>query len=331
MQFNLVSIGDYMTGENVHHYRRGIPKKFKNNYRSLIDEKVERVISSGDMLFLNFESSLAHEDELVHYSIDKAVYVAPLETLKLLTSLNVPIIANIANNHFGQHGIESCKYTIKKLEDEGVIVIGKDRLPATYAEKGMITKIWGVSLIEDKYYEGGYFKSNYEDLINDLQLTPKGTNEIRILSIHWGDEYTTLENNAQKNLAKELSVLGFDLILGHHPHTIQPVEKIHNTWVVYSHGNFLFDQNFSSLTQTGLITKFGFPEIAPQWFFSKQKKYRVVDIEEKSVEEIQRYCKINFSKNSHKLMRIKMKAELLTHFYELNLPIIKTFATRLIG
>lgn len=331
MQFSLVSIGDYMTGENVHHFRRGIPKKFKDNYKNLIDEKVQQVISSGDMLFLNFESSLAHEDELSLAPINKAVYVAPLETLKLLTSLNVPIVANIANNHFGQHGIKTCEYTINKLVENGVIVIGKDKYPQTYAEKGVILKMWGVSLVEDKYYEGGYFKSTYKDLLNDLELPSKESNEFRVLSIHWGDEYSTLENEEQRQLSKALSDLGFDLILGHHPHTIQPVEKINDTWVVYSHGNFLFDQNFSTLTQTGLITKFEFPDNSAQLFISKQKKYRVEEIKETSLDDLMRYCNSNYSKNSQKLMRVKMKAELLTHFYELNIPIIKTFATRLIG
>jgi poly-gamma-glutamate synthesis protein (capsule biosynthesis protein) len=331
MPFKIVSVGDYMTGENVHHYRRGIPKKFKNKFRNLIADDVVNLISDGDLLFLNFESSLAEEDKLSALPIEKAVYVAPMETISLLKSLNIPLVANIANNHFGQHGKEVSEYTIQQLENKGITVIGKTNEPVNLVVNGMNLNIWGVSLVKDNSESGSYFKSTYEELCNELSMNEKEENEIRIISIHWGTEYSTIENEKQRQLAKELSLLKFDLILGHHPHTIQPVEKINDTWVTYSHGNFLFDQNFSFLTQKGLVSTFTFPIDAPNLFISQQKNFQVVDFKRVSLQELKKFCLENYSDNSSFLMRIKMKAELLTHFYELNIPIIKTFGGRLIN
>ncbi len=330
MPFKIISVGDYMTGENVHHFGRGISSKFKNNYRRLISDKVVEMLSDGDLLFLNFESALTHRDILSGLPIDKAVYRAPLETLDLLKSLDIPVVANIANNHFAQHGPRVTEYTIQQLEQQGIIVIGKNSKPVKFSKSGMDFQIWGVSLVKDKSIYSSYFKSNYEDLLNDMEIIEKEENEIRIISIHWGKEYSTIENAKQRGLAEKLSELGFDIILGHHPHTIQPVSKIGSTWVFYSQGNFLFDQNFSALTQKGLVAKITLPDNKVELFISQQKNFMVVDLIKVSIEELLDFCRSNFSMRQPFLMRIKMKLELLTHFYELNIPIVKTFGSRLL-
>lgn len=329
MPFKIISVGDYMTGENVHHFGRGIPSKFRNKYRELISEEVIEVISDGDLLFLNFESALAHRKNLSGLPIDKAVYMAPLETLDLLKSLNIPIIANIANNHFAQHGPKVTEYTIEQLEKQGIIVIGKNNQPVKLAINGINFQIWGVSVIKDKSIYSSYFRSSYEDLADTIEYGDKEENEIRIISIHWGKEYNTLEHSKQRDLAQKLSQKGFDIILGHHPHTIQPVSKIDNTWVIYSHGNFLFDQNFSALTQKGLVTRITLPQKEIELFISQQKNFKVVELMKVTADELRKFCVSNFSVRQPLLMRIKMKLELLTHFYELNYPIIKTFGSRL--
>lgn len=70
--------------------------------------------------------------------------------------------------------------------------------------------------------------------------------DVFIVSMHWGEEYQDLPNETQIKQAKYLSALGADVIIGHHPHVIQPVDLIENeerkTFVMYSLGNFLSDQ-----------------------------------------------------------------------------------------
>lgn len=331
MQIKIVSAGDYMTGENVHHYRRGIPKKFKNNYRMLVSDKVREVIADGDLFFLNFESALANRTTLSKLPIAKAVYIAPTETIDLLQSFDIPVIVNIANNHFSQHGRAIAQHTIHELEKNGIIVIGKSNQAVTIAKNGTLFRMWGVSLVADKYKSGSYFESTYETLEEDLKTSIKEDNEVRILSIHWGDEYNTMPNSKQTLLAKKLSFMGFDLVLGHHPHTVQKAEKIDDMWVVYSHGNFIFDQNFSSLTQKGLISKITLPGREIELFITQQKHFRVVDLLKVSTSQLEEFCIKNHSGINPLKMRVKMKAELMSHFYELNFPIIKTFAGKLFG
>jgi hypothetical protein len=64
--------------------------------------------------------------------------------------------------------------------------------------------------------------------------------EIVVLSLHWGTEYQVDPDGAQLDLAERLAGSGeIDLILGHHAHVVQPVEKVGDTWVVYGMGNQL--------------------------------------------------------------------------------------------
>ena len=79
--------------------------------------------------------------------------------------------------------------------------------------------------------------------------------DIVIISFHWGDEYQTRSNKTQQNIAHALIGAGADLIVGHHPHTVQEIERYQNGWIAYSLGNFVFDQNFSEETREGLMLK----------------------------------------------------------------------------
>ena len=321
--------GDLMTGENVHHYHRGIVTKFKGRYPDLISGNVRKKISEADMLLFNFEASLVPDEDISKLNISRGVYVTPVESLELLKSLNTRVIVNVANNHFGQHGSASAGFTISKLEENGIRVIGRDNKPLTLNQDGIKISFWGCSLIKDNHYNGSYFKSGYDSLIEDLDLSEKEPDEIRIISIHWGEEYYTIQNNAQKQLAGKLSLKGFDYIIGHHPHVVQPVEIIGKTMVFYSHGNFIFDQNFSGLTQKGLVSLISLENKNVTLFMSQQNRYRLVSIENTDIDKLNKFCKENYHVRKPVLMRIRMKLELFYRFYELNSSIIKTFTSRL--
>lgn len=66
--------------------------------------------------------------------------------------------------------------------------------------------------------------------------------DVLIVAMHWGVEDADYRTEYQRKTAEELSSLGVDIILGTHSHVIQPIERINNTVVVYSLGNFISDQ-----------------------------------------------------------------------------------------
>ncbi|WP_408007468.1 CapA family protein [Pseudalkalibacillus sp. A8] len=85
------------------------------------------------------------------------------------------------------------------------------------------------------------------DLIKSEVKEAKRVSDVVVLSLHFGNEYERMPNEQQKLLASEAAEAGADIIIGHHPHVLQPAEWIENadgsrTFVVYSLGNFLSGQ-----------------------------------------------------------------------------------------
>lgn len=89
-----------------------------------------------------------------------------------------------------------------------------------------------------------------EYLVNlyDEETVKKDVNAVRdqvdilLVSMHFGEEYTHTPTARQKQIAKYLASLGVDIVIGTHPHVIQPIEWIDDTLVVYSLGNFISAQ-----------------------------------------------------------------------------------------
>ena len=82
---------------------------------------------------------------------------------------------------------------------------------------------------------------NKEQVKKDIE-NYKDKVDLIIVSMHWGTEYMTYPTDKQKEIAKYLADLGVDLIIGTHPHVIEPIEYIDDTLVIYSLGNFISSQ-----------------------------------------------------------------------------------------
>ena len=97
------------------------------------------------------------------------------------------------------------------------------------------------------------FIAKEEEIIKTIK-TVKSLNpdNFLIISLHWGEEYKLINSSAQQKLAHQLIEAGADLIIGHHPHVVQNIEKYQGKLIFYSLGNFIFDQYFSPDTQQGL-------------------------------------------------------------------------------
>ena len=92
-----------------------------------------------------------------------------------------------------------------------------------------------------------------EEIIKTIK-TVKSSNpdNFLIVSMHWGEEYKLTNSPTQQKLAHKIIEAGADLIIGHHPHVVQNIEKYQGKLIFYFLGNFIFDQYFSSDTQQGL-------------------------------------------------------------------------------
>ena len=95
-----------------------------------------------------------------------------------------------------------------------------------------------------------YLVNVYSDeLVKDNIDKVKDEVDLIIVAMHWGNEYTHTPNLEQKRIAKYLSCLGVNLIIGSHPHVIQPVDYVGDTLVIYSLGNFISSQRSLGLNK----------------------------------------------------------------------------------
>ena len=97
----------------------------------------------------------------------------------------------------------------------------------------------GIPLPKGKEYLVNVYTK--EMLLEDIRAVRHKV-DLLIVSMHWGIEYEHSPSEEQRDLARFLAQNGVDIIIGNHPHVIQPIEIIDNTFVVYSLGNFLSGQ-----------------------------------------------------------------------------------------
>ena len=76
-----------------------------------------------------------------------------------------------------------------------------------------------------------------------------------MVSMHWGAEYKARATDVQVELGQKIIDMGADVIIGHHPHVDQEIERYGGGWIIYSLGNFIFDQSWSENTMEGLLAE----------------------------------------------------------------------------
>ena len=75
------------------------------------------------------------------------------------------------------------------------------------------------------------------------------------MSVHWGTEYRSIPDERQVDMARFMIDAGADIVIGHHPHVVQPVERYRQGIILYSLGNFVFDQHTRPGTREGVIAR----------------------------------------------------------------------------
>ena len=121
--------------------------------------------------------------------------------------------------------------------------------------KEYLVNVWPTDLdINDPENDNEY--QAYKETVKEDIERVRDKVDLLIVAMHWGVEYTHEPTEYEKDMAEYLSSLGVDLIIGTHPHVIQPVTWIDDTLVIYSLGNFISaqyqDQNYNKMV--GLMT-----------------------------------------------------------------------------
>jgi len=218
----------------------------------------EKLLKAGDISVVNLESIVAGE-ELGLSSFPK--FNNPVELAENLKTFGTDLVTN-SNNHTMDLGEEGALASIKNLENIGLMYVGSHKSKSDQKTFRIIEKN-GVKCAFLSYTAvnlGNNPPKNKKYLLN--RIVRKRTKHVRqeiarlkkeentdaiIVSLHFGREYPLYPVSAQKEVAASVSDAGADIIIGHHPHVLQPAEWITNsrgkkTFVIYSLGNFYTGQ-----------------------------------------------------------------------------------------
>lgn len=158
---------------------------------------------------------------------------------------------SLANNHAMDCGVSDFRQMRRHFTSENITSFGHpsevSSSSVTYLGAGYGTL--AIIALHTLYRQPT--ETELRDLIEEVRTK----SDMQIVYIHWGEEYNLLSNPSEKSLAQTLSILGVDIVIGHHPHVVQELALIDSTLVAYSLGNLIFDQYFSTEVQEGLLLK----------------------------------------------------------------------------
>ncbi|MBS7344916.1 MAG: CapA family protein [Caryophanon sp.] len=212
-------------------------------------EPVKEMLTQYDYLIANQESApIANKFGVIGYPR----FSSPPRILDTLHYVGVDIV-NLANNHTVDWGEEGVQTIFENLEKHNMPYFGayksdEDRYtPRIIDIDGVTVGLLGYTYGTNGYYlpEGSPYNVNYiveEKMLADIEnLEPLV--DVVAVSMHWGPEYVTTENEEQRRLAKVLNDAGVEIVFGSHPHILQPYTLLTNTQgekthVFYSIGNF---------------------------------------------------------------------------------------------
>lgn len=250
---SLCAVGDILLD-------RGIRASIQSNSVDYPFKHVSEFINDFDLAFCNLECPVS----AVGQSTGK-IYCFRADTSYFSGVQDAGFnLFSLANNHIIDWGEKACLDTKQLIEKNNLYVVGagKDQAEAQaplsikmnglkfafLASVGIPLKdmIWPIS-------KSGPAQANLEQLV-ELILKIRQTVDYIVVSLHWGTEYEHLPRSHQVIWAHTLINAGADLIIGHHPHVLQSIEYYNNRVILYSLGNFIFDQHKLYQRQSGVFS-----------------------------------------------------------------------------
>lgn len=255
--FTITAIGDVLCHNTQ--YWDAYDKQTNTYDFSYVFEEIEHYIKKADIAIGSLETSFAGEER--GYS-NYPTFNTPDALAYDLKDMGLDIITT-AGNHCLDMGFSGLSRTIDILNDADLSHLGtyksqeeQNKILFKYAKGVKIAFINytygtnGIPVPSDKSFCVNLID---KDLIQKQIQTAKEKNaDVIVACMHWGTEYRTTANEEQKELADFLFKNGVDVILGSHPHVLEPMEKRVVTledgtqkegFVIYSLGNFIADQN----------------------------------------------------------------------------------------
>lgn len=235
----VIATGDVIPARSVN-FKAVSLNNFKWPY-----ENIAEVLKSADITFINLEAPL------LNYCLpaqEGMIFCGTSKNIEGLVYSGVDI-ASLANNHAGNYGEKGVLETVSILLKNGISVTGING-PLIRDVKGLKIAFLGYNDISKP--QPGVSNFDEQKIKSEISEARKQV-DIVVVTYHWGVEYRDQPDERQKYLAHLTIDSGADLVIGNHPHWIQPIEIYKGKLIAYAHGNLVFDQEWSQKTKEGII------------------------------------------------------------------------------
>jgi poly-gamma-glutamate synthesis protein (capsule biosynthesis protein) len=228
--------------------------------------KITDDLAAADITFANLETPLIGTATSGKTTIGgTTVFRGDVAFADALKRAGIDIVS-IANNHMKDQGQSGVLSTVQTLDAAGIAHAGAGKdLNAARALTVVETK--GVRVGFLAYNDGDVVPESYHATdvqsgtnIMDIQrlkvdvLRARPQVDVLIVSMHSGTEYITAHPNThQTTFARAAIDLGADMVIGHHPHVLEPLEIYKGKYIFYSLGNFVFDQPWPDTKESALV------------------------------------------------------------------------------
>ncbi|WP_232376617.1 CapA family protein [Amycolatopsis aidingensis] len=245
----------------------------ERDYRPLF-EGVRPVVSAADLAICHLEVPLAEDGgDFSGYPS----FNAPPELADALADTGYDSCST-ASNHTLDQGEDGVRRTLDTLDDAGIQHTGSARTEQE-ADTPLVLDVNGVKVGQVSFTFGfnGYElpdgkpwmanRLDAEAVIAQAEATRAAGAEVVIASLHWGTEYQHDPTAQQRRLAERLlGADSIDLILGHHAHVVQPIERIDGEWVAYGLGNHVAKHaEPRGVSEEGIAARFRFTRKDGDW------------------------------------------------------------------
>ncbi len=269
---------------------RGVEEATKQYGMDYPFSKVSPWLQSSDLTVANYEGVIAADgvgqERFPGYRLRSRPAVAPALMRAGFSLLN------IANNHTMDWGPDSLKSTYEALRATGIQTVGAGptgpdaRKPVVMTVRGVKIVFMSFTMVPDKpdwnrdredSWSRSWFGPTFaRDKLVDAVKAALPLGDVLIVQFHWGIEYVRCPEDWQIDLARAAIRAGASLVVGHHPHIVQPYEAFEKGFIAYSLGNFVFDQPrdpglglWIRVDKKGLIDVHGLPlrpGVCPEWY-----------------------------------------------------------------
>ena len=246
----LTFAGDLFPGNIIESVGIGIGSQFANHNGRPWKSQLKEHFSKSDFAFVNLESPLLND----RIKSQNSTFAGSIDFAVFMRDIGITA-ASVANNHILEHNVEGFQSTIKSLEKHNILPIGiyKDQKSdiQRITLKGIELGIVGFNNIHDIKNNSQYANYSRQSVFDSIDIMNSQKFDYKIISIHWGDEYVNIPSSKQIDDARAFIDKGANIVIGHHPHTIQQFEEYNGGLIFYSLGNFMSDMIWSKNVRMG--------------------------------------------------------------------------------